>query len=125
MSTSAVANRLAELCRVGKYHEAMLELYADDARHIEGMEMPGCPRIVEGKPALLKLSEHFGKTVEVHSSSVGTPLINGEQFIVEMGMDCTHGEGPMAGQRMNMSEQCLYTVKNGRITEAKFFYPGC
>jgi len=28
----------------------------------------------------------------------------------------------MANQRMNMSETALYTVKNGKITEGKFFY---
>jgi predicted ester cyclase len=44
------------------------------------------------------------------------------QFVVPMTMDCTSNEGPMAGQRMNMSETALYTVKNGKITEGKFFY---
>jgi predicted ester cyclase len=39
-----------------------------------------------------------------------------------MKMDATQNAGPMAGVRMDMSEQCLYTVKNGKIAEAKFFY---
>lgn len=126
-STEAVAAKLVELCSVGKHEQAMQELYADNCRHVEAMECPGSPykRIMEGKATLLKMCEHFGKTTTVHSSSVGQPRVNGDQFTVEMSMDCTSSEGPMAGQRMQMSETCLYTVKNGKITEAKFFYGMC
>ena len=124
MSTEEVANRLHELCNAGQFGEALKELYADNARHVEAMEMPDMPypRIVEGKDKLIEMSDHWEKTNEVHSASCGKPLVNGEQFVCEMTLDTTPGEGPMAGQRMKMSEQCLYTVENGKITEAKFFY---
>lgn len=122
--THRVANRLHELCSAGKFDEAMTELYADDARHVEAMEFPGSPykRIEEGKRKLQEMSERWSKHTTVHSMTVGKPLVNGDQFMVQMDMDCTSDEGPMAGQRMKMSEQCLYTVKNGKISEAKFFY---
>lgn len=124
--TELVAKRLVELCREGKHLDAIKELYADNARHIEAMEMPGgdCKRITEGKKALLEMGEKWSKTTTVHSASVGPALSNGDQFICEMKMDCTASEGPMAGQRMNMSEFAQYTVQNGKISEAKFFY-GC
>jgi ketosteroid isomerase-like protein len=122
LAVQKVAARLTELCAAGKYQEAMQELYADDARHVESMDMPGCPRITEGKAALTQKSEHFARTTTVHGHSCGKPLINGDQFACEMGMDVTSSEGPMAGQRMNMSETCVYTVKNGKIVEGKFFY---
>jgi ketosteroid isomerase-like protein len=118
-----VANRLVELCSVGKYREALTELYAENARHVEAMAMPGCDRITEGKATLLQKSDEFSRTMTVHSESCGKPLVNGDQFLCEMSMDCTHHHGPMAGQRMQMTEQCLYTVTDGKITEAKFFYP--
>lgn len=127
-STQFVADRLVELCATGRHDEAMKDLYADNARHVEAMDPPpGSPysRVIEGKPKLLEMSEHWGKTTEVHGCTCSPALVNGDQFIVEMTMDCTQKEGPMAGQRMNMKEFCLYTVKNGKITEAKFFYPGC
>ncbi len=122
--THTVADRLYELCSVGKHEQAMKELYADNCRHVEVMECPGSPykRITEGKATLLQMCDHWNKTTTVHSASCGKPLVNGDQFIVEMQMDCTSSEGPMAGQRMNMKEQALYTVKGGKITEAKFFY---
>ena len=124
--TDQVAARLYELCSTGKFHEAMQELYADNARHVEAMEMPGSPykKVMEGKATLLKMSEHWGKTTTVHSASVNKPLVNDNQFIIEMSMDCTSSEGPMAGQRMQMREYALYTVKDGKIAEARFFY-GC
>ncbi|MDX2131274.1 MAG: nuclear transport factor 2 family protein [Planctomycetota bacterium] len=124
--TATVARRLTGLCNAGNFSEAMQELYADNARHIEAMEIPGSPykRITEGKANLLKMSELWCKTNTVHSASCSAPLVNGDQFVCEMKMDVTCGEGPMAGQRMNMNETCLYTVANGKITEAKFFY-GC
>lgn len=125
MDTQQVANRLHELCSAGQYHEAMEELYADDAKHIEAMAMPGQDQILEGKPALLKMSEHWGKTNTVHEQSVGTPLVNGDQFLCQMSMDLTMGDGPMAGQRAQMSEWCLYTVADGKIKEARFFYAPC
>jgi ketosteroid isomerase-like protein len=121
-ATQKVAQRLVELCTAGKNQQAMQELYADNARHVEAMEMPGCPRINEGKATLLKKGEQFAKTTTVHGSTYGKPLVNGDQFVCAMSMDCTSSEGPMAGQRMNMTETAVYTVKNGKIIEGKFFY---
>ena len=122
-----MADRLCALCGSGHWEQAMRDLYAEEARHVEGMAMPGSPwgRIIEGKGNLLKMSEEWNRTTTVHSSKVGQPLVNGDQFLVEMTLDCTSSEGPMAGQRMTMSEQALYTVRGGKIVEAKFFYPGC
>lgn len=119
-----VANRLVELCAAGKYQEAARELYADNVRHIEAMEMPGsdCGGITEGKANILAKGEEWNKSTTIHSAACGKPLVNGDQFLCEMSMDCTSHAGPMAGQRMKMTEQCLYTVKDGKITEAKFFY---
>lgn len=122
--TVKVANRLTELCAAGKHHEALMELYAENARHVEAFEMPGSPykRIMEGKGTLAQMSEMWGKINEIHDSSCGKPMINGDQFTCEMMIDITPKEGPMAGNRMKMNEHCLYTVKDGKIVEAKFFY---
>ena len=121
-ATQKVATRLAELCGTGKNLDAIRELYADNARHVEVMEGPGCARVSEGKKALLEKAEKFAKTTTVHGATVGKPIVNGDQFVCPMTLDCTCTEGPMANQRMNMSETALYTVKNGKITEGKFFY---
>lgn len=124
-ATAKVASRLVELCSTGKNLDAIKELYADNARHVEVMEGPGCSRISEGKADILQKAEHFAKITTVHGATCGKPLVNGDQFVVPMSLDCTSSEGPFANQRMNMSETALYTVRNGKITEGKFFYGGC
>lgn len=126
-ATQAVADRLCELCNTGQHRQAIVELYADNARHVEAMAFPGSPYklITSGKPDLLTSADHWAANTIVHSASVSKPMVNGDQFLVEMKLDCTSKDGPMAGQRMAMSEQCLYTVKDGKITEARFFYGGC
>ncbi len=123
-ATQKVADRLVALCSTGKNLDAIKELYADNAKHVEVMEGPGCPRTLDGKKTLLEKAEKFAKTTTIHGASCGKPIVNGDQFIVPMSLDCTCTEGPMANQRMNMTETALYTVKNGKITEGKFFY-GC
>ena len=121
-ATQKVAQRLVELCSTGKNLDAIRELYAENARHVEAMDGPGCPRITEGKANVLQKAEQFAKFTTVHGATCGKPIVNGDQFVCPMTLDCTCSEGPMANQRMNMSETALYTVKNGKITEGKFFY---
>jgi hypothetical protein len=123
-ATQKVASRLVELCSAGKNLDAIKELYADNARHVEAMEGPGCPRVSEGKANLIQKAEKFAKTTQIHGATTSKPLVNGDQFVCQMSLDCTSSEGPFANQRMQMSETALYTVKNGKITEGKFFY-GC
>src|SRR3954468_13345126 len=98
LATQKVAQRLVDLCSTGKNLDAIKELYADNAKHVEAMEGPGCPRISEGKKTLLEKAEKFGKTTTIHSATIGKPIINGDQFVVPMSMDCTSTEGPMANQ---------------------------
>lgn len=121
-ATQKVASRLVELCSVGKNLDAIKELYADNSQHVEVMGGPGCERISSGKTEILKRAEQFAKTTTVHGASCGKPIVNGDQFVCPMTLDCTASEGPMANQRMNMSETALYTVKSGKIVEGKFFY---
>ena len=56
---------------------------------------------------------------EIHAASAHGPFINGDQFAVRFEMDITAKE---SGQRMQMDEVGLYTVKNGKIVEEKFMY---
>ncbi len=124
LATQKVALRLVELCSTGKNRDAIVELYADNARHIEAMEGPGCPRITDGKNNLLQKADYWAKITTVHGGTCGKPIVNGDQFVCPITLDCTHSEGPMAGIRMNLAETALYTVRDGKITEGKFFY-GC
>ena len=51
----------------------------------------------------------------------GGPWINGDQFVVRFTMDVTQKQ---SGQRIAMDEAALYTIKDGKIAEERFFYGG-
>ncbi|GAB2538641.1 SnoaL-like domain-containing protein [Rhodanobacter koreensis] len=120
MNTEAIAKRLVELCREGKYEEAQRELYAEDAVSIEPEGLPpGALGNVEGLPAILEKGRQFSASIEaVHGGSVSEPVIAGNWFSVAMAMDVTmKGRG-----RMNMSEICVYQVRAGKIALEQFFF---
>jgi hypothetical protein len=120
MSTEAIAKRLVELCREGKYEQAQRELYAKDAVSIEPEGLPpGMPVNVKGLEAIHEKTRHFQAAVEeVHSSRVSDPVVAGNWFSCEMTLDVTMKE---AGRRV-MSEICVYHVKDGKVDREQFFY---
>lgn len=125
-ATAKVAARLVELITAGESPRAIAELYADNARHVEVVGGPGCDRVCAGRDELHRRAEQFAASITVHGRTCGTPVVNGDQFLLPLTLDATFNAGPMSGQRMNMVETALYTVQHGKITEAKFFYSmGC
>lgn len=113
--------RLVELCAQGKNLQAVEELYDDKIVSIEPMGDEKMPERMEGKPAILKKNQWFFDTHEIHGGTARGPWPNGDQFIAHYTMDVTAKEGPMKGKRMNLEEVGLYTVKNGKIVEERFY----
>ena len=120
--TMTVANRLVELISQGENRKAIEELYADDAIAYEAMEGGPHGREMKGKETLLQASDWFFSAMEVHGASIDGPYPNDDKFICFMSIDLTAKEGPMAGQRMQMKEAALYTVKDGKIPRSDFYY---
>lgn len=120
MNTKQVADRLAALCREGKYEEAQRELYAEDAVSIEMPAMSDGPvGNVRGLAAIMKKGQDWMSNVkEMHGASVGEPIVAGGWFALTMGIDATYRDRG----RMAMEEICLYRVRNGRIASEQFFY---
>lgn len=124
MTTMEVGARLVDLCHAGKWRDAVEELYADDAVHVEALAHPGAEsRELPGKAAILAMDEEWSKSMTVHGQSCAGPYPHDDRFIVFMTIDVTHTAGPMAGNRSEMREACLYTVSGGKIIRAEFFYP--
>jgi len=120
MNTEAVAKRLVELCRKGEYEQAQRELYAQDAVSIE---MPGSPAgalgDARGLEAIYEKGRQFAAGVEaMHANEVSDPLVAGQWFSITMTMDVTFkGRG-----RVQMSELCVYRVRDGKVASEQFFY---
>ena len=117
MTIAEIAKDFTELLKHGD-HEAAAEKYnADDIVSLEAMEGPMA--IARGKEALRQKGQWWQENNEVHGGSVEGPYVNGDQFAVRFKFDIT----PKAtGERVTMDEVGLYTVKNGKITEERFYY---
>ena len=118
MSTHDVARDLVALCGEGKFAEAGEKYWADDVLSVEAMgENPE----MRGKEAARGKSEWWAGAHEVHSIAVEGPYVNGDQFAVRFKMDVTV---KASGDRLNLDEIGLYTIKDGKIVEERFLYGG-
>lgn len=118
MTTDALAQKLVAYCREAQWEAAQRELYADDAVSLEPFPTPAFAQETRGLAAILEKGRKFDAMVEtMHRLTVSDPLVAGNVFACVMSMDVTmKGEG-----RMQMSELCVYTVKDGKIVREQFF----
>ncbi|MGD9815312.1 MAG: SnoaL-like domain-containing protein [Hyphomonadaceae bacterium] len=119
MTTMQIARKLVDLCRQGKSDEAYSTLYAEDAVSVEAVDTPGMSREAKGLAAIRGKGEWWVANHEIHAASVTGPWPHGDRFIVGFQFDVTNKP---SGQRMQMDEVGLYTVKNGKIVREEFFY---
>lgn len=124
MSAMEIGTSLVDYCNRGRFAEAIDTLYADDIESIE----PPCPglkedeRVRKGIETVRSKSVEWEKTHEVHSCKVSGPYPHEDRFAVHFDLDVTAHAGPMAGQRMQVQEVALYTVRDGQIAREEFFY---
>ena len=115
MTTQEIANDLIALCKQGKFGESGEKYWADDVLSVEPM---GDSPESRGIDAARGKGEWFVNNHEIHGVEVDGPYVNGDQFVVRFKMDVT----PTGGQRMTMDEMGVYTLKNGKIAEERFFH---
>ena len=77
---------------------------------------------VEGRDALLQKHQWWFDNAEVHSTTAEGPYVFGDQFAVRYGMDVTMTNEAGEKERSQMDEVGLYTVRDGKIVEERFFY---
>lgn len=120
MGLEEIAGKLVEMCNTGRAEEAVKELYSPDIVSIEGADFAGMPARIEGLDAVVQKGEWWFANHEVHALAADGPYIGNrdDQFAVKFDMDIT----PKDGERMQMSEVALYTVRDGRIVEEAFLY---
>jgi len=117
MTTAELAKAFTDLLKQNDHDGAAAKYNADNIVSYEAMEGPMA--VCEGKEAVKQKGEWFYANHEVHSASAEGPYVNGDQFVVRFTMDIT----PKAtGQRATMDEVGLYTVKDGKIVEERFYY---
>jgi len=118
MSTADVASHLVSLCKAGNFAEAGDTYWADDVVSVEPM---GDTPTLTGKAAVHGKGEWWSNAHDIHGVEVFGPYVNGDQFTVRFVMDVTVRE---TGARHTMDEVALYTLRDGKIAEERFFYGG-
>jgi ketosteroid isomerase-like protein len=118
-STAAVAQELVSLCRAGKNLDAIAKLYSKDIVSVEPISSQQMPAEMRGIDAIRGKNEWWFENNQIHSAQAIGPFVGEDQFAVRYDFDVT---AKPSGQRMQMSEMALYTVKDGRIVREQFFY---
>ena len=118
MKTSEIAQRLVAHCRAAKWEAAQRELFADAAVSIEAQASPAFEKETKGLAAIIEKGRTFDAMIEqMHSQAVSDPVVAEHAFACTMSMDVT-----MKGQgRMQMTELCVYVVKDGKIVSEQFY----
>ena len=118
MTTAELAKDFTALCAAGNFNEAGEKYWSEDVASTEAF---GEPATVHGLAAVRGKSAWWYGAHDIHSTEAHGPYVNGDQFAVRFVMDITVKE---SGARMKMDEVGVYTVKDGKITEERFFYGG-
>jgi ketosteroid isomerase-like protein len=117
-ATEAVARELVEFCKAGRNLDAIAKLYAPNIESIEPHDFDGMPARMTGIDAIRKKNEWWYANFDVHSREVNGPYVHEDQFAVRYVFDTTNKK---TGQRRQESEIALYTVKDDRIVQERFF----
>ena len=112
----AIAHDMVAMTKAGDFHIGE-KYWADDVVSIEAA--PGPMARVEGRDAVMAKSAWWYGAHEVHGTTTAGPFINGDRIAIHWTMDVTNKE---AGQRIQMDEVALSTIRDGRIVEEQFFY---
>lgn len=115
-TTKEIADDLVAMLKQGRFDESGEKYWADDVVSLEAME--GDMARIQGKAGVRGKGEWWAANHEVHSTVIEGPYLNGDQFAVRFTMDLT----PKGGERHTMDEVGVYTVKDGKIVEERFFY---
>ncbi|MCI4643756.1 MAG: nuclear transport factor 2 family protein [Hyphomonadaceae bacterium] len=116
-----IATKLVECCNSRQEAEALNTLYDEACVSVEAAAMGDGGREAVGLDAIRGKHDWWFGAHEVHSASAEGPYLFGDdKFSLIFDMDVTNKE---SGQRMQMREVGLYTVKDGKIIREEFFYP--
>lgn len=117
MTTREIAEDVVALSKAGNLDAIGKKYWAEDVVSCEDMEGPMAR--LEGRAAVAAKNDWWNSAHEVHSVETNGPFVHGDQFAIRWKMDVTQKD---SGNRITMDEVALYTIKDGKIVEERFFY---
>lgn len=122
MGALEIGLALVEMVPQGRAGEQdfVAQYYSDDIVSIEGQGSEEMPARIEGIAAIKGKHDWWYDNNDVHSTSVEGPYVGHreDQFIVKFTMDHT----PNDGERTQMQEVALFTVKDDKIVQEEYLY---
>jgi ketosteroid isomerase-like protein len=119
MTVQDIATDFVTICKTGDFDGAGEKYWSPDVVSIEAFAPDGGDPAARGIDAVRAKGVWWYENHEIHSVEAAGPYVNGDQFIVRFKMDVTFKQ---TGARMQMDEDGLYTVRDGKIVEERFFY---
>lgn len=111
-----VAQAVVGLLRAGAAHEVEDKWLASGIESVEGV---GASMAWKGKKAVQKKYRDWEADHEIHTMNVEGPWVGATGFAVRYAIDVTQKS---TGQRSQMEEIAVYTVKNGKIVREEFHF---
>jgi len=116
MSIANIAKDFTAALKAGDFAKAE-SFWSDDVVSIEAQDGP--MHEARGREAVHGKGDWWTANLDVHSFETRGPYVNGDQFTLDFTMDVTRKQ---SGERVKMDEVGLYTVRNDKIVEERFFY---
>lgn len=116
-----IGRQIVALTNAGNADAALDRYYDEKIVSIEGQGSDEMPARMEGLEAVRGKSAWWHDSHEIHSSTATGPYCGHreDQFVVRFDMDVTFKP---TGERHQMEEVGLYTVRDGRIVQEEFLY---
>jgi hypothetical protein len=111
-----VARDFVELLRSGRADEVEKKWLAASIESVEGV---GASMAWSGKKAVLAKYRGWEADHEIHRMIVDGPWIGATGFALRFAIDATQLS---TGQRMEMEEIAVYTVRNGKVVREEFHF---
>jgi len=111
-----VAQAVAGLARQNKLDQVEALWLAPGIESVEGV---GASMAWSGKKSVLKKYRDWEADHEVHAMEVGGPWVGATGFALQYKIDLSQKS---TGQRHQMEEIAVYTVKNGKIVREEFHF---
>lgn len=112
----AIAKEFAALIRAGKSDEVEKKWLAPGIESVEGM---GASLAWSGKKAVLAKYRGWEADHEIHSMKVDGPWVGATGFALRFQLQATQLS---TGQRIEMEEVAVYTVRNGKVVREEFHF---
>lgn len=115
-----VARDFTAMLRLGQFEAAGEKFWATDVQSAEPADLSqDIPALVSGREAARRKARARFTEAEIDDLGIDGPFITGDQFALFLDMLITD---PATGKTQPFAEIAVFTVRDGRIIEERFFY---